>query len=301
MTDTKYDCVIVGGGPAGLTAAIYLQRFRRKTLVVDQGNSRVKMAPRIRNLIGYDAGIPGKDLLQRLKRQATKFNAHFVEGEAEVRRHSGGFTVQVNEKIFHSRFVILAIGMKDKQPAGIDFVDLCRRKYLAYCPICDGFEQCEKEIGVLINNRAGLRKAKFLHHYSKKLRVILIQDIKLEKKILGEMKSLGIKVHQGELQILKADPLRQKLIVKLKGAKPFALDMAYVELGLKVPSHAVRRLRGLRRVNGGRFEISRRQQTSIPGLYAIGDCANSLAQVTVATGEGAVAATDIHNKLLAQS
>src|SRR5690606_15925548 len=117
--------------------------------------SRANMAPRIRNLIGYTGGIPGRKLLARLKKQAEGFNTCFEQGEAIVRRARGGFAVHVNGKIFHSKYVILALGMKDVQPKGVDFADLCQRGYLAYCPICDGFEQSKKKVGVLINSRSG--------------------------------------------------------------------------------------------------------------------------------------------------
>jgi len=297
MEKFDLDCIVIGGGPAGLTAALYLQRFHRKTLVIDQGKSRVKLAPQIRNLIGYSQGISGRVLLNRLRRQADQYGVRVFKGEGVIFRVRGGFEVRAGADSFFSRFVILATGLQDIQISGIDYRDLCQKRVLAYCPICDGYDHSDKKIAVIIDSENGFRKVKFLSHFSRRLHATVIKNFKISERWQKEMQRLRVRVHQGELQRLNFDCDSQTLQIKLKGQRQFETQVAYLELGAKVPQKAVAHLHGLNKTPEGRFRMSAHQQTSIPGLYAIGDCANSLAQISVAAGEAAIAATAIHNQL----
>ena len=293
----NWDCVIIGGGPAGLMAALYLQRFRRQALVIDAGASRVRYAPGIRNLVGYTRPLPGKILLQRLRRQAKQYGVQVLRGEASARRAGRTFEVRVGHDVYHTRFLIAAIGIKDVQPMPLDIADLCRKRVLAYCPICDGYDHIDKKIGVFIDSSAGFRKVRFMMNFTRDLHAIAIRDFPISARRRQGLRTRGVRLHQGSLQGLMYQPRSKTLRVKLKSTRPFDLDLGYIELGLKVPRSALHHVHGLRRSRDGRFIVTKHQQTSVPGLYAIGDCANSLAQVSVAVGEAAIAATDIHRKL----
>lgn len=299
MKSFTHDCIIIGGGPAGLTAAIYLQRFLRKTLTIDQNNARVNWAPHINNLAGFTRGISGTALLQRLRNQASKYNAEHICGTALVFRDKPGFKVCVGENTFYSRFVILATGIKDRQPLIKNTKYLCKKMVLAYCPVCDGYDHQGKKIAVIINSQIGFKKVKFMKTFSKSIHAVVINEFKISAQTLKEMAILNITIHQGVLKSLNYQVKQKMLKIQLKNRKPLNVHLAYVELGSRVSPTAVRHLKNLKRSRGGRFLINQHQQTSITGLYAAGDCAHSLAQVSVAAGQAAVAATDIHRRLRA--
>lgn len=292
-----HDCIIIGGGPGGLVCSIYLQRFHRNILLIDRGDARVRNAPKIRNLVGYADGISGHQLLLRLRKQTLQYKTQIIMGEAIIYRRHFGFEVTVNGNSFFSKYVILATGFKDKQLPQLDFINLCRKGILAYCPICDGFEHLNQSVGVFINSSSGFHKIKFLYHFTKRLHVILTKDISIPARHLEKIKKFNVKIHQGIPQKLIHNEKRNSLVVKLKNQRPFELDMAYVMLGLKVSNEAIQHLHGLRRTKEGFILVNGHQQTSIKGLYAVGDCVKALAQVSVAIGHAAVAATHVHNSL----
>src|SRR5688572_19860617 len=111
MTSSKtLDCIIIGGGPAGLVAAVYLKRLQRSILLIDRGNPRVLYAPRIRNLVGYARGISGRALLARLKAQVKKFRVPLITAEAIVYRDNGSFEVEAAGQKYRTKTILLATG-----------------------------------------------------------------------------------------------------------------------------------------------------------------------------------------------
>lgn len=293
----NFDCIIIGGGPAGLTAATYLLRFRRSVLIIDKNDARLKLAPCIRNLIGYSNGISGLRLLKKIKAQAAKYKPTEVTGFASVARNKKNLDVLVNGQLYTSKYVILATGVKDRQPSNVDFASLCKLGVLAYCPICDGFDHRNKKIAVLIDSNAGFKKVNFLTDFSDLIHAIAIKKFKISAGNRKLMDERSVPIYQNKLIDLNFDSATKKLVISLQGGKDLKFDLAYVELGLRVPKFAIKNLRGLRRTEGGRLLVNKHQQTSIKGLFAIGDCTNSLAQISVAVGEAAIAATAIHNEL----
>src|SRR5688572_2470965 len=115
--DHKVDCLIVGGGPAGLTAAIYLTRFRRSIALVDEGFSRAALIPKSHNYPGFPEGISGEELLDRLRRQAGRYGAAICHGRVtRIRRSNGGFVGEAGAIRFGTRKVLLATGVVDRNP-----------------------------------------------------------------------------------------------------------------------------------------------------------------------------------------
>ena len=292
-----HDCIIIGGGPGGLIAATYLRRFHRRVLVIDRGAPRLLLAPRINNLVGYVRGISGKNLLTRLKQQAARFNTPTIHGDAAIYRRRGGFEVQVNDQNYFSKFVILALGFKDKHPPELNHTQLCRLGLISYCPICDGYDHSGQDIAVIVNSSSGFRKIKFLYTFSKRLHIVLIKDIKIPARHIEKINKLNVKVHRGFFKSAHHDLTKKRLIISLRNQRPFAVDAAYVSMGLQVPQSATKNLRGLRKTTEGRLLTDSHQQTSIKSLFAVGDCAHCLAQVSVAAGHAAIAATRIHHLL----
>jgi thioredoxin reductase (NADPH) len=144
------DCLIVGGGPAGLVAATYLARYRRSVLVADEGESRAALIPESHNYPGY-AGISGPDLLALLRRQAEQFGARLVKGRVEAIQPEAEqlFTARVQGIDVQARTILMATGIIDTEPDFPGVKQALKTGALRYCPICDGFEAMDQRIGVL--------------------------------------------------------------------------------------------------------------------------------------------------------
>lgn len=295
---SEYDCAVIGGGPGGLVSALYLSRFKRRVLLVDAGHSRAQWIPKIRNLIGHTKGLSGLKLLKKLKQQVLQYKTNWVQGEAQVFRFKKGFRIDVNGDQYTARAVVLATGMKDKQPPVDNLPELRRRNVLAYCPICDGYEHMDRRIGILVNSASGLKKAAFLSRYSKNIFLFQVQRFTVRPRQRQWLSENGFRLFEGELESLnlKVRPKRG-LAVKMKGKSEVLVDVAYVALGVDFNPKTTEHLKGLRKNKEGFILTTSHQETSIPNLYAVGDCVSSLAQVSVAVGQAALAATRIHNSL----
>lgn len=154
-----FDCIVIGGGPAGLTAAVYLARFHLSTAVLDDGRSRAALIPLARNLPGYTVGIGGRDLLRGMRLQAEGFGARLLTATVDaVRPDPAGFTVQAGQARFAAAKVLLATGVANLPPPmpADAHDDALRRGLLRYCPVCDGFEMTDRRVALLGSGAHGI-------------------------------------------------------------------------------------------------------------------------------------------------
>jgi thioredoxin reductase (NADPH) len=168
--------LVIGAGPAGLTAATYLARFRRRVCVVDGGASRAAWIPVSHNLIGFPDGISGTDLLGRLREQARKYGAKIVEGEAQrLERHADGrFTATITGATVHAQRVLLATGGLDVEPDLPGIRDAVRRGLVRYCPICDAYEAAGRKVALIAYGKCRLQEALLLRAYTADLTVLTL-------------------------------------------------------------------------------------------------------------------------------
>lgn len=294
----QYDCAVIGAGPGGLVSALYLSRFKRKVALIDSGHSRAQWIPRIRNLIGYLHGISGLELLEKLEEQVRQYPVDWIQGEGQVRRQREGFEIRVGGRKLSARYVILATGMKDHQPPVPNVPALRKKAVLAYCPICDGYEHSGKRIGLFVKDNHGLKKMKFLSQFTNRIVAFQTAPFTVAPQHLREAREFGFEIHQGAIESLEYRLRPRGLLVRMKGAeKQIGVDVAYVAMGVDFNEKTTKHLRGLKRTKEGHIITASHQETSVPRLYAVGDCVNALAQVSVAIGQAALAATRIHNEL----
>ena len=202
LASGSYDALIVGGGPAGLTAAIYLGRYRRSALVVDRGGGRASWIPLSRNAPGYPDGIEGRELLENMKRQALKYNATLVDDEiVQLQRmtiadqaHAGLAPATLAEahtsprgnlddsnlecafvattrsgRVYRARTVVLATGVADIQPdiPNFDIRDAISRHLVRHCAVCDAFEVADQKVAILDSgDEKGINEGRFLRTYT---------------------------------------------------------------------------------------------------------------------------------------
>lgn len=162
------DCLIIGAGPAGLTAAIYLQRFRRNCVVVDAGSSRVSLIPTSHNYPGFPEGIHGPDLLDRLRSQASKYGGEFIHASVISLGIENGIFVATTDagQEIRSKTVLMATGAADIVPPFPAMESAVKKGLLRYCPICDGYEAINKSVAVLGDGVHGAKEALFIADYA---------------------------------------------------------------------------------------------------------------------------------------
>jgi thioredoxin reductase (NADPH) len=290
------DCLIIGGGPAGLTAAIYLARFRRKTTVVDAGYSRALLIPRTNNFPGFPDGISGAELLERLRRQVARYETEMVKDTVEAIQVASDHIIATTTSItIAARRVVLATGAIDVAPPA----SACRRGIaegaVRFCPICDAFEIQGRRVAILGPAQKAIREALFLRTYTHDLTILSTDGAASlrsgERAALAqagiafvEFSTIDLEIADGEVRAFAADQ------------ECLRFDIVYSALGTKVRSGLAHPL-GAACSDSGCIEVDAHQRTSIPGIYAAGDVVQELSQISVAIGHAAIAATDIHNSL----
>jgi thioredoxin reductase (NADPH) len=291
------DCIIIGAGPAGLTAAIYLTRFHLKIRMFDCGSSRAALIPKTRNHAGFPEGISGVDLLARMREQAAKYGA-FRE-EAEVTRIEvldAGFAVHVEGRVFEARSVLLATGVvnhRPDMPAEVHDAALARG-LIRYCPICDGYEVTDQRIAVVGTSEHGAREAMFLRGYSADVTLISPDSAHdIDPAYAAELDAAGIVRVDGPCGGFAIEG-EQIALDTAQGRMRF--DTLYPAMGSRIRSGLAVDA-GARASEDGCLEVDSHQRTTIPGLFAAGDVAKGLDQISHAMGEAGVAATAIRNML----
>ena len=296
-TATRIDCLVVGAGPAGLTAGIYLARFRRKIAIVDSGSSRASLIPVSHNFPAFPEGISGPELLQRLRAQAQRHGIDVTPGSVEELQSDGtGFVARSSTGEIAAKCVLLATGMVDEKPPIADLHEALRSGLIRLCPICDAFEVVDRKIAVLGPLSSTVGHALFLRTYSPDVTLL---GWGAETRISGEQRQLlqqaGIEFCEEKIEQISVGGDRRIRIRAQDGAE-FDFDTVYWMTGGHCRNELAIRL-GARRDAKGYLEVDAHQRTSVPGLYAAGDVAKALNQISVATGEAAIAATHIHNHL----
>ena len=302
MDEPILDCLIVGGGPAGLTAAIYLARFHLDILVVDGGKSRAAWIPCTRNHAGYPDGIEGKELLSRMRDQACKYGAK-IETEyvrkLERDEKTGLFTATWGSGKAIARTVLLATGLANRRPPMEEELhdEALARGLVRYCPICDGYEVTDKKVGVIGSDRHGAAEAVFIRSYTADVTLIAPDTaLKLKDVDQQKLKDAGIDCVDGPAQ---AVAITGDCIVVDTVEGHYTFDSIYPALGSDTHTQ-LGEMVGAKLADDGCFLCDSHQRTSVPGLYAAGDVVHGLDQISHAMGEGGVAATTIRNDLCAE-
>ncbi|HEX4922907.1 MAG TPA: NAD(P)/FAD-dependent oxidoreductase [Bdellovibrionales bacterium] len=297
-----FDCAIIGGGPGGLVAGIYLRRFQRRTILINGGIPRAAWIPKTHNLLGYERGISGPRLLERLQRQFRKLGPETLSAHARLRPlERGGFELETGGGSLRARKVILATGIEDHQPNLDNVADLRLRGLLRYCPICDAYEYRGKKITVFARDEHGFKSTMFLSAYTSRLRVVIEPGCELSRSWAGKLERAGVDVKRGRLAAVEPARMHKASWIHLEGQRPFISEVNYIMLGATVNDSAFAHLTGLRRTAEGYLLADRDQKLSKRDLFGVGDCVSHLAQISVAAGHAATAATKIHNELREES
>jgi thioredoxin reductase (NADPH) len=289
------ECLIIGGGPAGLTAAIYLARFNRKVTLIDNGESRARLIPKTHNYPGFEDGVSGSKLLTYLRIQAETYRVARIAGQVDRLEHTGdSFIAHRNGMPLAAERVIIATGLVDKSPPIAGLGDAIAAGLVRYCPICDGFEASNQRIAVLGPASDAFSKALFLRTYSDSVTLLTLDGNMPADHVQSELTAYG--VAYAYAPVVRIEHGEGTISVALKNGERLSFDTLYPVLGCEVHSQLATALGALAN-DAGCLVVDQHQQTSVPGLYAIGDVVSDLHQITVGTGHAATAAVHLHRQL----
>lgn len=290
--DMPFDVVVVGGGPAGLTAATYLRRFHRSCLVLDAGDSRARWIPESHNCPGFPRGVSGVELLRRMRDQAAAFATRFEAASVErIERAGDAFLLHGKDRAWHARCVILATGLSDKLPGAPWVEEAVACGAMRLCSVCDAYEASDSRIGVYGPSADIAAHGLFLRSYSP--HVFLLPTDPGDGERWGEARAAGVRIlaFGGRLDF----DGRQCSYVGADGSST-AFDSVYPFMGSHT-SAGIAAAAGAALSGTGEILVDAQQMTNVPDLFAIGDVVSGLNQISVAVGQAAIAATCAHKRL----
>jgi len=301
-----FDCAIVGAGPAGLAALEYLARFHRRAVALGACGPapRLLYIDRTYNLPGYPEGIQGRALLERLRVQAETMGG-LVRDETVVRvegRDEDFRLLLSDDSTLRARKVVLAMGVRDREP-NIPNIKPHIGHFVRYCPVCDGFEHSGKHLGILGHGPSVARHALFLQTFSNRISIFLDghshQTLERYNRVLESngievYEARVVKIVEGKREDGETDYVGRG--VCLDDGSEHELAVLYGALGCDLHFEPVAQL-NLNLDEDGYIMTDINQQTSVPGLYAVGDVTSQINQISVAFGQATIAAVRIHNAL----
>ena len=297
--DDVLDCLVIGAGPAGLTAATYLSRFHRRIAVVDAGRSRARWIPTSHNCPGFPFGIAGPDLLAKLRAQAEQYGATITQGRVETLQRDGDRFVATDAsgQRWRARHVLVATGIVDHMPptdGGVDALeDAIAAGTLRLCAVCDGYEASDERIAVYGTADEAIKHALFLRTFSSSVTAIRSEAGDPDAGNVALAAAAGITLLPVPASLRHGDGHCE---VTFDDGSTQRFDTLYPVLGGDAQVQLAAPL-GARRDEHGELEVDEEMQTTVDGLYAIGDVVSALNQISVAVGQAAIAATAIHNRL----
>ena len=298
MDEEPLDCLVIGGGPAGLTAAIYLSRYHLDIMVVDGGKSRAAWIPCTHNHAGFPDGISGTELLDRMKEQARRYGTRIEDGQVTriEKRDDGLFEAEWGSGPVIARTVLLATGVSNRRPPMDEQAhdDALTRGLIRYCPICDGYEVTDKKVGVIGTQERGRAETIFLKSYTPDLTLIAPDGPhELEPSDRELLEKARVKIVDGPIEAI--EPGDDAIVIAVGGQR-LKFDSIYPALGSDTHTQLAEML-GAAQAGDDCIRVDSHQRTSVPGLYAAGDVVQGLDQISHAMGEGGVASTTIRNDL----
>jgi len=293
LTGIRHDVVVVGGGAAGLSAALMLGRARRSVVVVDQGKPRNLKAPHMHGVLSRD-GMSPVDFLEQGRAEARKYGVTFVEGEVTVIEPAvDGFVVRGLQDLRAKR-VVVATGLVDVLPDIPGVSDLWGTSAVV-CPYCDGWEVRDQALGVIATSPISRNQAQLLRQWTPNLTVFGAREAGIPDGELAGLEARGIvlappaeKVSLGDDVVVATMTGDVHVARVFVGARPRPSDSLLMALGCATTDT----------IAGSYVDTEPGGQTSVAGVWAIGNVADSKALVSIAMGAGTLAATQINISLL---
>ena len=301
MPAKRYDIAVVGGGPAGLSAALWLARYLHKVVVVDSGDPRNWETRGINGYLGHQ-GIRSPDLRAIGRSECAEYGVEFVGGIVDEAINETGelFAVCLRDgSTIEAPRILLAIGLKDVWP-NIPGLDQCYGETVHVCPDCDGYETRDKKTVVVGTGRRAVGMALALTTWTRQIVICTNgEPPDMEQEVLDQLKALNIPVLDGPIRCVVSKD-REISGVELEDGMSLDCERLYFAIG-QYPSDDLGAQLGCERDQLGRLVIDEHNHTSVKNVYAAGDIAHAPQLAIVAASSGAVAAMAIHASLIPET
>lgn len=278
-----YDVIIIGKGPAGLSAALYTVRSNLRTLIIGRNDSKLLKADKIDNYFGFSETVGGGQLLSNGESQAKRLGAEIIEDEVISIEKGDYFNISTATGQFSSKAVLLATGLPGKV-IRIENLVKFEGKGVSYCSTCDGFFYNNLKVGVLGNRDFAVHEALELLTFTKNI-TIYTNGKKLNVSNKYDEEVRQFKVETRQISKLDGSDFLQRL--HFADGTSEELDGLFVAYESASSVDFARKLGIL--ADGNTVLTDNKQQTNLEGLFAAGDCASSFKQISVAVGQGALA------------
>ncbi len=295
--DKTYQLIIIGGGPAGLSAGIYAARSRLDTLLIEKAGlgGNILNAEWVENYPGFPKGISGAELGSLMSQQAEKYNLPTVFAEVEgIEVRDGEKLLKTSEGQYRAKAVIIA-GGSEHSKLGVPGEEEFRGRGVSYCAMCDGAFFKDEVVAVIGGGNVALNDALFITKFASKVILIHRRDQLRATKVLQERALANPKMEfiwDTVLESITGDSQVRELQlrnVKTGGKSNLPVSGVFIAVGLKPNTEYLKGLLALS--DGGFIPVNGQMETEVPGLFAAGDIrAGSIRQVIAAAGDGAIAA-----------
>jgi thioredoxin reductase (NADPH) len=298
--DQVYDVIIVGGGAGGLSAAIYLQRYRLSCLVIEKGRGRSFWMQDLRNYLGLSPHTPGRNLLQQGQEHLLSLEGDYLRGFVEeVQQQGETFAVKVKMgkqnstyPIFRSKYLIAASGVIDHLPHLENMQNVY--DYAGYnlhvCMICDGYEMADKNCGLFVNSEGAINTAFVLNWFTPYITVFTHGLVEVGAEMRQKLQEHGFPLIEAPIKRFLGEN-HEMNGVELEDGSRVALETGLVAMGSHYHNQY---LKGLElEWKGGNLVTDSMCRTSNPQIFAVGDLKEGLNQVSIAVADGTLAATAI--------
>ena len=282
-----YDVIIIGKGPAGISASLYTVRANLKTLVIGQNDSSLLKADKIENYYGFSEVISGKKLLEEGEKQAARLRTEILNDKVISIQQDKNFKVFTADGQYEAKAVLIATGQPQKK-VRIENLDDYEGKGVSYCTTCDGFFYNNLKVGVLGYGDYAVHEAIELEAFTKDI-TIFTNGKELEAK--GKYQKEAQRFNVVTKQVYRVDGGEVLQKVFFKDGTSEDIDGLFVAYESPSSADFARKLGIV--TNNNAIEVDEDQKTNIPGVFAAGDCIGAFKQISTAVGQGAIAGRKI--------
>jgi len=284
------DVAIIGGGPAGSSAAVYTARADQETIIFDKGDGTTENVDFMENVYGFPEGATGPELVEVGQQQATKFGAEIVEEEVvRVAEADDGYLIETEAAEYTARGIILATGASYESPA-IPHVDDYEGKGVSYCVECDAFFYQDSPVGIVGAGNYAAKEAMMMLDYTDDVRVLTNgNDVEMDDVLQEQLDAEGIDIVEEPIDHIVGDEMVEG--VELADGDAIEIEGLFVALGAAGGADIADML-GIPR-DGSYLDVDENQYTGVDRVYAAGDLTGGQRQVNVSVGEGTTAAINL--------